>query len=143
MYNVRDMGWMLKSMLIHQSDSKWIIKSNFVTSCIAFKGSIPIVLTSYLKYLVSTKELGNLQVQNIYDCSGYKLAKFFVLPFNRSVYSSFIPFNLVHFDVGGLFPISTKGKYWYYVSFIDNYTSYYCFYFMRHCSYFFSIYNAF
>ena len=30
-------------MSIHQRDSKRIVKSNFVTSCLAFKGSIPIV----------------------------------------------------------------------------------------------------
>ena len=32
---------MLKSMLIHQRDSKGIVKPNFVTSCLAFRGSIP------------------------------------------------------------------------------------------------------
>ena len=37
------MDWMLKSMSIHQMDNKGIVKSNFVTSCIAFRGSIPIV----------------------------------------------------------------------------------------------------
>ena len=41
MYNVREMGWMLKSMSIYQRDSKGIVKSNFVTSCLAFWGSIP------------------------------------------------------------------------------------------------------
>ena len=41
MYNVRDMGWMIKSMSIHQMDSKEIIKFNFITSCLAFMGSIP------------------------------------------------------------------------------------------------------
>ena len=39
MYNVRDMGCMLKSMPIHQRDSKEIVKFNFVTSCFAFRGS--------------------------------------------------------------------------------------------------------
>ena len=34
MYSVRDMGQMLKSMLIHQRDSKRTVKSNFVTSCL-------------------------------------------------------------------------------------------------------------
>ena len=34
---------MLKSMSIHQRDSKGIVKSNFVTSCLAFRGSIPIM----------------------------------------------------------------------------------------------------
>ena len=32
---------MLKSMSIHQRDNKWIVKSNFVTSCLAFRDSIP------------------------------------------------------------------------------------------------------
>ena len=35
---------MLKSMSIHQRDSKGLVKSNFVTSCLAFRGSIPIVM---------------------------------------------------------------------------------------------------
>ena len=37
---------MLKSMLIYQGDSKGIVKSNFVTSCLAFRGSIPTHLFS-------------------------------------------------------------------------------------------------
>ena len=40
MYNVNDMSWMLKSMSIHQKDSKGTIKPNFGTSCLAFRGSI-------------------------------------------------------------------------------------------------------
>ena len=33
---------MLKSMSIYQRDSMWMVKSNFVTSCLLFWGSIPI-----------------------------------------------------------------------------------------------------
>ena len=40
MYNVRDMGWILKSMAIYQKNSKGTIKSNFVASCLTFRGSI-------------------------------------------------------------------------------------------------------
>ena len=36
---------MLKSMSIHQRDNKGIVKSNFVTSCLAFRGSIPTLIT--------------------------------------------------------------------------------------------------
>ena len=36
---------MLKSVSIHQNDRKGIVKSNFVTSCLAFRGPIPIVNT--------------------------------------------------------------------------------------------------
>ena len=32
---------MLKSMSIHYKGSKGIVKSNFITSCFAFKSSIP------------------------------------------------------------------------------------------------------
>ena len=35
---------MLKSISIHKKDSKMIVKSNFVTSCLTFKGSIPILI---------------------------------------------------------------------------------------------------
>ena len=48
MYNVRVMDWMLKSMLIHQKDSKGMVKSNFVTSCLAFRNSIP-TFTTHLR----------------------------------------------------------------------------------------------
>ena len=43
MYNVKDMDWMLKSMSIHQNNNKRIVESNFVTSCLAFRGSIPTI----------------------------------------------------------------------------------------------------
>ena len=36
---------MFKSMSIYQNDNKRIVKSNFVTSCLAFRGSIPIVVS--------------------------------------------------------------------------------------------------
>ena len=39
--NVRDMSWMLKSMSMHKRDSKGTIKSDFVTSCLTFRGLIP------------------------------------------------------------------------------------------------------
>ena len=41
MYNVRDMSWMLKPMSIYQRDNKEIVEYNFITSCLAFWGSIP------------------------------------------------------------------------------------------------------
>ena len=43
MIYIGDIGWMLKSMTIYQRNSKGIVKSNFVTSCLAFGGSISIV----------------------------------------------------------------------------------------------------
>jgi len=57
------------------------------------------VLSSRLRFLASTKALGNLKTCDISDCSGCKLAKFSALPFNRSISVSSSPFDLIHSDV--------------------------------------------
>ena len=52
---------MFKSMSIHQKDSEAIVKSNFVTSCLAFRGSIPTtvpyasVVGSFMYAMLCTK----------------------------------------------------------------------------------------
>jgi len=57
------------------------------------------VLSSRLRFLASTRALGNLKTCDISDCSGCKLAKFFALPFNKSISVSSSPFDLIHYDV--------------------------------------------
>jgi len=84
------------------------------------------VSSSRLRFLASTRALGNLKTCDISDCSGCKLAKFSALPFNRSIYVSSSPFDLIHSDVWGPSPIATKGGSRYYVSFIDDHTR--CYY---------------
>ena len=64
------------------------------------------VLSSRLRFLTSTRALKNLQPCDISDCSGCKLAKFSALPFNRSIYISSSPFDLIHSDVWGPSPIA-------------------------------------
>jgi transposase InsO family protein len=93
--------------------------------------------------LASTGALGNLKTCDISDCSGCKLAKFSALPFNRSISVSSSPFDLIHSDVWGPSPVSTKGGSRYYVSFIDDHTRYCWVYLMKHRSEFFEIYAAF
>ena len=51
------MSGMLKSMLIHQKDGKGIVKSNFVTSCLAFRGSIPTYITYHGIILQTSKTI--------------------------------------------------------------------------------------
>ena len=92
---------------------------------------------------MSLGALGNLQIQDISKCNGCKLAKFSTLPFNRSVSSSPIPFDLVHSNVWGPSPMSTKGGSWYYVSFIDDYNRYCWVYLMKLRYDFLNIYKAF
>ncbi|GKD01904.1 hypothetical protein Tco_1172178 [Tanacetum coccineum] len=54
--------------------------------------------------------LENLDTHDISDCSSRKLAKFSALSFNNSVSSLNAPFFLVHYDVWGPSPVSTKGE---------------------------------
>jgi len=48
---------------------------------------------------ITTRALENLKTCDISDCSGCKLAKFSVLPFNRSIYVSYSSFDLIHSDI--------------------------------------------
>ena len=49
-----------------------------------------------------------LQTHDISDCCGCKLAKCSSLHFNRSVYVSSSPFDLIHYDVWGSSHVPTK-----------------------------------
>jgi len=82
------------------------------------------VSSSRLRFLTSTGALENLKTCDILDCSGCKLAKFYALPFNRSISVSFSSFDLIHSDIWGPSPVAIKGGSRYYVSFIDDHTSY-------------------
>ena len=66
------------------------------------------VSSSRLRFLASTRALGNLKTCDISYCSGCKLAKFSALPFNQSIYVSFSPFDLIHSDVWGPSPVTIK-----------------------------------
>ena len=101
------------------------------------------VSVSRLRFLVSSGALGHVNTSDISDCSGCKLAKFSALPFNKSVSYSVAPFDIIHSDVWGPAPVSTKGGSTYYVSFIDDYTRYTWVYLMKRRSDFFGIYNNF
>jgi hypothetical protein len=67
------------------------------------------VSSSHLRFLASIGALENLKTCDISDFSGCKLAKFSVLPFNRSISVSSSPFDLIHSDVWGPSPVSIKG----------------------------------
>jgi hypothetical protein len=82
------------------------------------------VSSSHLRFLASTRALGNLKTFDISYCSGCKLAKFSVLPFNRSIFVSSSPFDLIHSNIWGPSPVAIKEGSRYYVSFIDDHTHY-------------------
>ncbi|GJU96116.1 gag-pol polyprotein [Tanacetum coccineum] len=74
---------------------------------------------------------------------GCKHAKFSAQPFSNSISSSTAPFDLVHSDVRGPDPVSTKGGFRYYVSFIDDFTRYTWVYMMKRRSDYLTVYKEF
>ena len=84
---------MLKSMLIHQRDSKGIIKSNFVTSCFAFRGSIPMVnypplkvmLPSYMKITLYALYILKKDVLRVIKLSIYGSSSFTFITSKRVI----------------------------------------------------------
>ncbi|GJS30220.1 gag-pol polyprotein [Tanacetum coccineum] len=82
------------------------------------------VSSFHLRFLASTGVLKKLDTHDISYCSGCKLAKFSALPFSNSVSFFNVPFDLVHYDVWGPSPVTTKGGSRYDVLFIDDFTRY-------------------
>ena len=101
------------------------------------------VSASHSQFLGSTRALGQLNSHDISNCSVCKLTKFSALPFNKSVSVSHAPFDLVHSDVWGPSPVSTKGGSKYYVSFIDDFTRYTWVYLMKRRSDFLTVFQNF
>ena len=59
-----------------------------------------------------------------YVCDACSLAKSHKLPFSQSTYKSTRPLALIHSDVWGLAPITSRFSYSYYVIFVDDYSKY-------------------
>ncbi|GKB54522.1 uncharacterized mitochondrial protein-like protein [Tanacetum coccineum] len=93
--------------------------------------SVPSLRRSRLRFFASTGALEKLNAHDISDCSGCKLAKFSALPFSNSDPSSNASFDLVHSNVWGPSPVSTKGGSRYYISFIKDFTQYTWVYLMK------------
>nr|GEX12026.1 uncharacterized mitochondrial protein AtMg00810-like [Tanacetum cinerariifolium] len=87
--------------------------------------------------------IGKLDTNDIFDCSGCKLAKLSTQPFSNSISSSTAPFDLVHYDAWGPAPISTKRSSRYYFSFINDFTHYMWVYLMKRGSDFLTIFKEF
>ncbi|GKA48930.1 hypothetical protein Tco_0741888 [Tanacetum coccineum] len=62
-----------------------------------------------LPFLASTRVLEKLDAHDISNCSGCKLEKFLALPFSNTISYYTVPFDIVHSDVRGPSPASTKG----------------------------------
>ncbi|KAI3427499.1 ATG13 domain-containing protein [Psidium guajava] len=87
--------------------------------------------------------LGPISSTSLPPCSICPLAKQSAKPFPISNFRSTAIFDLIHSDVWGPAPLSSKSGFKYYVSFIDNYFRYTWVYLMRQRSDFFAIYQSF
>ena len=101
------------------------------------------VSSSCLRFLTSTRTLKNLKTCDIFYCSGCKLAKFSILPFNWRISISSSSSDLIYFDVWGPSPVAIKRGFWYYVFFIDDHTHFCWAYLMKYRSEFFKIHTGF
>lgn len=77
-----------------------------------------------MKLLVSSGCLGNISITDISDCFGCRFGKQHALPYNKNLYVTRVPFDLVHSDTWGPASQLTKGGSFYYVLFIDDFTRY-------------------
>jgi len=102
--------------------SSFHLSSSFSSPFYFWHSCLGHISSSRLKFLASTRVLSTLDSHDIFYSSGCKLVKVSTLPFNKSISSSLTPFNLVHSYVWGPSPVSTKGGFRFYVSFIDDFT---------------------
>ncbi|GKB59858.1 gag-pol polyprotein, partial [Tanacetum coccineum] len=158
---------MSQFILLNLNSSKSVVTANGDSMALAGIGSVdtPCVALSDVYYIPSltinlasiskiydsgcdvnfsvSDSLGKLDTHDIFDYSCCKLAKFSAQPFSISISSSTALFDLVHSDVWGPAPVSTKGGSRYYVSFIDDFARYTWVYMMKHMSDFLIVFKEF
>ena len=78
---------------------------------------------SRVKQLVSRGLLGSISNKS-FDCMPCQFGIQNALQFNNSVSHALSPFNLIHYDVWGPFPITTLGGSRYFVIFMDDFSRY-------------------
>ena len=97
---------------------------------------------SRLQLLVFQSHLGSIQFQN-FDRTSCHFGKQTKLPFNNSDSFSFVPFDLIHYDIWGHAPVPIERGSRYFVIFVDDFSRYTWIYLLHHRSKLVSIYQTF
>ena len=97
---------------------------------------------SRVKQLVSKGLLGS-DSNKSFDCMHCQFGKQTTLPFNNSVSHALSPFDLIHSDVWGPSPISTLGRFRYFVILLDDFSRYTWIYLFKNRSELYQIYRDF
>ena len=97
---------------------------------------------SRVKQLVYRGLLGSVS-SKIFDYMPCQFGKQTALPFNNSVSHALSPFDLIHYDVWGLSPITTQGGSRYFVIFVDDFYRYTWIYLFKNCFELYQIYCDF
>ena len=87
--------------------------------------------SSWVQQLASRGLLDSVSTEN-FDYFSCQLGKQLALPFNTSESIFTDIFDLIHFDVWGPFPVSSIGRFRYFIVFIDDYSHYNWIFHMKH-----------
>ena len=114
---VRSKGYLSSSFFIYRPLVSLLLPSQGRASPLLLYGILALsCISPRVKQLVSRGLLGSVSNKS-FDCMPCQFGKQTALPFNNNVSHALSPFDLIHSDVWGPFPITTQGGSCYFVIF--------------------------